>query len=248
MARGLVHDGRRFLHRPEGTQPIDPQQGRLRRGPPGTRNRLLEDGRGKLFLPRQGDSLGPQGRDRSQAQVDSGRSRLLVRRHYFRPARPPAGIRRKNQGLLRGTHPRRRGDSLHPRRFRILRHPRQGGQVDPHLDQEGRPHDPAGGMLPPLHLRRDGLHPGDAPLHRAARLDSLQPAPGGTQVPQVLRRHLHGGRRGRKEGRGDRLTERPVRETSVRVRVRLRLSQRMDTNKPTNTNTQTNGIPLCTSQ
>ena len=38
---------------------------------------------------------------------------ILVRRHYFRPARPLAGIRRKDQGLFRGTHPRRGGNPLH---------------------------------------------------------------------------------------------------------------------------------------
>mmetsp|Transcript_7916 Transcript_7916/g.19694 ORF Transcript_7916/g.19694 Transcript_7916/m.19694 type:complete len:256 (+) Transcript_7916:354-1121(+) len=205
MARGLVHDGGRDLRGPEGAQPLDSQQAGLHRGPPGPRHRLLEDGRGDLQLPRQGDPVGPEGRDGPQAEGDPGHTRLLVRRHHLRPAGPPAGIRNQDQGLLRGAHPRRRGDPLHPGRIRLLRHPRQGGQVDPHLDQEGRSDDPPGGLLPPVHLRRDGLHPGDAPLHRAARLDALQPAPGRARIPQVLRRYLHEG--GGEEGSGVRARE-----------------------------------------
>ena len=127
------------------------------------------------------------------------RRRILVRRHYFRPTRSLAGLRRQDQGLLWGTHSRRRRNSLHFGWIRILWHSRQGGQVDSHLDQKGRSHDPSGGMLPSIHLRRDRLHPGHAFVHWSSGLDAFQPPPGGPQVSKILRRDLLGRR---KEGGG----------------------------------------------
>mmetsp|Transcript_8862 Transcript_8862/g.20012 ORF Transcript_8862/g.20012 Transcript_8862/m.20012 type:complete len:204 (+) Transcript_8862:148-759(+) len=170
-----------------GTQPTLPG-----RRPGEDRDPALEVGRRQVCVPDQIGPLGPVGRGRPRARGDPGRARLLVRRHHHGTSGSPPRVRRQSQGLLRGAHPRRRGDPVHPGRQRLLRRAGRGGQVDPDSHQGRGPHNPARGDLPPLHVRQNRLHPRHAALQGAARVDPVQPPTGGTPFPKKVCRILCG--------------------------------------------------------